>query len=178
MGKKVFRFIKRVYRQSIGCEQILHRSKDGWIIVDQTDFSRLVGWVHAAWLLVVAARCGQAKEKASSAVRRVFRTDRAAMSFNNGANDGQPHAHSGLFGGKEMIENFFRPILRQPGAEIANTDLGALSLDRTGTDNDTTFDGGSISDSVECVHDEVEQDLLDLNRRSLPLAADCDPFQW
>ena len=29
MGQKLFRFIKRVYGQSIGCEQILHRSKDG-----------------------------------------------------------------------------------------------------------------------------------------------------
>ena len=29
VGQKLFRFIKRVYGQSIGCEQILHRSKDG-----------------------------------------------------------------------------------------------------------------------------------------------------
>src|SRR2546430_16664538 len=63
MGKKVFRFIKRVYRQSIGCEQILHRSKDGWIIVDQTDFSRFVGIIHAAWLFESPPAAGRRKKK-------------------------------------------------------------------------------------------------------------------
>src|SRR5438132_12309982 len=63
MGKKVFRFIKRVYGQSIGREQILHRSKDRWIIVDQTDFSRFVGIIHAAWLFESLRAAGRRKKK-------------------------------------------------------------------------------------------------------------------
>src|SRR5438874_11088527 len=74
----------------------------------------------------VAARGGQAEKETRSAIRSVFRADRATVHFNNGANDGQSHAHSSLLGGKEMIEHSLRPVLRQAGAEIAHT-TSALS---------------------------------------------------
>ena len=50
------------------------------------------------------------------------------MRFHNGADDGQAHTHSRLLGGKEMIEDFLRAILRQAGTEIAHTDFRTFSF--------------------------------------------------
>src|SRR5437762_9165705 len=82
-----------------------------------------------------AARGGQAEEKARPTVRSVFRVNRTAMRFHNGADNGQAHTHSRLLGGKEMIEDFLRAIRRQAGTEIADTDFRASSLKRAGTKN-------------------------------------------
>ena len=65
------------------------------------------------------------EEEPRAAVGSIFRADLTPMRFNNGADDGQAHAHSRLLGGKEMIKHFVRAILRQAGAEIAHTDFRA-----------------------------------------------------
>src|SRR2546421_4090023 len=111
----------------------------------------------------VAARGGQAEKETRAAIRSVFRADGATVHFNNGANDGQSHAHSSLLGGKEMIEHFLRPILRQAGAEITYTNFRAISAERTRSNDDSAFGGRERFDGVECIHDQVEQDLLNLN---------------
>src|SRR6266403_4291721 len=99
-------------------------------------------WMDSCRLaLRVAARGGEAEKETRSAIRSVFRADGATVHFNNGANDGQSHSHSSLLGGKEMIEDFLRPVLRQAGAEIAHSDFRTISAERTGTYKDTAFDG-------------------------------------
>src|SRR5947207_2284670 len=117
----------------------------------------------------VAARGGEAEKETRSAIRSVFRADRATVHFNNGANNGQSHAHSGLLGGKEMIEHFLRPVLRQAGAEIAHTDFRAISAERTGSNDDSAFGGRERFDGVERIHYQVEQDLLNLDWRRFHL---------
>src|SRR6476659_1795353 len=76
----------------------------------------------------VAARGGEAEKETCSAIRSVFRADLTPMCFNNGAYNSQAHAHSGLLGGKEMIEHFVGAILWQAGAEIADADFRALAV--------------------------------------------------
>src|SRR6266478_4138040 len=76
----------------------------------------------------VAARRGQVEEEARAATLGAFHSKRAGVRFDNRTSDGQAHAHSFRFCGKEMIEDSVRPILWQASAEIAHTDFRALSL--------------------------------------------------
>src|SRR5690242_13159983 len=76
----------------------------------------------------VAARRRQLEEETRAATRDVLRADLTPVRFDNGPDDGQSHPHSGLLGGKEMIEHFVRSILGQAGAEIADTDFRALAV--------------------------------------------------
>src|SRR5450432_1352775 len=75
----------------------------------------------------VAAHRGQTENETRAAIGSVLRTDLTPVRFNDRANNGQSHAHSGLLGGKEMIEDLLRPILGQADAEIAHADFRALS---------------------------------------------------
>src|SRR4029450_77315 len=63
-------------------------------------------------------------------VRRILSRDRAAVCFDNRSNDGQPHPHTLLFGGKEMIKNLVRAVLRQADAKIAHRYFGYIALVR------------------------------------------------
>src|SRR4029077_9121014 len=111
--------------------------------MDHTRPNRLqpIRWNYSCRLAFrVGARGGEAEKETRSAIRSVFRADRATMHFDNRADDGQSHAHSSLLGGKEMIEHFLRSVLRQAGAEITHTDFRAFSVERTGTHKDAAFD--------------------------------------
>ena len=73
--------------------------------------------------LLIFAHGRKPEGKARAAVRHIFRADRSAVSFDDGADNGQTHSHAGLLGGKEMIEDFRGAILWQPNSEIAHADF-------------------------------------------------------
>src|SRR6266478_4294394 len=108
----------------------------------------------------VAARRGQVEEEARAATLGAFRSKRAGVRFDNRTGDGQAHAHSFRFCGKEMIENFLPPVRGQAGTEIAHTDFRTLSFKRTSTNNDAALGGRKRFHCVEGVDDQVEQYLL------------------
>src|SRR6476659_652444 len=76
----------------------------------------------------IAARRRQLEEETCAVVGSVFRADLTTVRFDDGAHDGQAHAHSGLLCGKEMIEHFVGAIFWQAGAEIADADFRALAV--------------------------------------------------
>src|SRR4029434_3743674 len=79
----------------------------------------------------------------------------------------ETHAHSFLFRGKEVIENFVRAILWQPHSEIAHRKFSDVSFIGARSDNDTSFCRWKFFHGVECVNDQVQQHLLNLNKSSL-----------
>src|SRR6266566_8160317 len=76
----------------------------------------------------VAAGRGQVEEETRAATLGAFCSKRAGVRFDNRTSDGQAHARSFCFCGKEMIEDFLRSIIWEAGAEIAHTDFRAVSL--------------------------------------------------
>jgi hypothetical protein len=63
VSEKIFRFVESAHFYAVGSEQVLHRSEDRWIVVHDTDFSRLAGTVHAAWLCESRRAAGRRKKK-------------------------------------------------------------------------------------------------------------------
>src|SRR5882724_4382677 len=105
--------------------------------------------------LRVAARRGQAEEETRPTVWGIFGANRTTMSFHNGTDNGQAHTHSRLLGGKEMIEDFFRAILRQAEPEIAHTDFRTLPVKRARSNNNAALGGRKRFHGVESVYDQV-----------------------
>src|SRR5437764_13420611 len=101
----------------------------------------------------IAARRRQVEEETCAAVGSVFRADLTTMCFNNGTYNSQAHAHSGLLGGKEMIEHFVGAILWQAGAEIADADFRALAVQGTCTNKDAALGRRARIDRIERIHD-------------------------
>src|SRR4029077_10814994 len=81
----------------------------------------------------------QAEEETRAATLDVFRSKRAGVRFDNRTGNGQAHPHSFRFCGKEMIEDFLRPVGGQTGPEIAHADFRTLSLKRTCTNSDAAL---------------------------------------
>ena len=54
-------------------------------------------------------------------------------------------------------------------AEIAHRYFGGLAVEGTGGDNDAPLRGRKRFDRIERVHDQIEQDLLNLDRRRFHL---------
>src|SRR4030095_15809909 len=70
----------------------------------------------------------QANDDASTAGREGLGRNRAAMCFDDRSNYGQAHSHALLFGGKKMIKNLIRPVLRQSHSKIAHTYFDHVAL--------------------------------------------------
>src|SRR6516225_8924950 len=74
-----------------------------------------------------------------------------------------------LLRGKEVIENFVWAILWQPGPEIAHAYFSDIAFVGTRANNDAAFSRRKSFHGIERVNDQVKQDLLNLNQRSLHL---------
>jgi hypothetical protein len=65
--------------------------------------------------------------KTGSAARIVVNPDIAFMGNNDGSGDGKANPCSGLFGGKEVLENTIPQIGIDPGSTIRNGDFNSVS---------------------------------------------------
>src|SRR4029077_17957296 len=119
--------------------------------------------------LNLSGGCRQGNNHASTAIGCVFRRDRASVRFDNRPHYRQTHAHSFLFGGKEVIENFVWLILRQTHSKIAYAKFSHVSLIGTGANYDAAFSRRQLFNRVERVDDQVKQHLLNLNKSGLHL---------
>src|SRR4029077_9234465 len=119
--------------------------------------------------LNLSGGCRQGDKPASTTLGRGFRRGGAAVRFDNRPHYRQTHAHSFLFGGKEVIENFVWLILRQTHSKIAYAKFSHVSLIGTGANYDAAFSRRQLFNRVERVDDQVKQHLLNLNKSGLHL---------
>src|ERR1044071_5561801 len=66
---------------------------------------------------------GQSEAEGRALVRIVARSNGAAVGFDNGPGNGQPHSHAVCFGGEEWFEYPGEPLLAEAFAKIAHGNL-------------------------------------------------------
>ncbi len=87
----------------------------------------------------------------------------ASVAFYNGAANGQAHPHSGTFRGVKSVENTFHVLRINTDSAILDRKENALILRQTGADNHLPGATGGGVHRLRGVHDQVENDLLELN---------------
>src|SRR6516165_4966837 len=93
----------------------------------------------------------------------VFCPDAAPMSFDDGARDGQPHAHALALGCEEGLEEMSELIRTNTRTRIRNRDFGESLLILSYSAGDPAVSGRLIGQRINRIHDQVENDLLKLN---------------
>jgi hypothetical protein len=100
----------------------------------------------------------------------------AAVRFNNGAADPQPHARAVSLGGKERIEELVLLLRRQPRARIADRDQHLTILAALRPDGQHAC-SVCILHRFDAVHHQVHQHLLQLHAISQDLREVCSEFR-
>src|SRR4030067_3871338 len=100
-----------------------------------------------------------------SGTRFAVKVNRPAVPMNDAEADGQSQAiRLSALGGKERLKDAGADLLRDPGALVLHQELHLVLLLRTtGRQNDRT----TLRHRLLSIHDQVDQDLLDLGRGAL-----------
>src|SRR6478609_477826 len=84
------------------------------------------------------------------------------MRLDNGARDGQPHAHTFRLAGEERFEDLLQFAFGDTVATIQYRQVGKL-LDARSPDTDDATSARRLPHRVDPVHDKIENDLLKLD---------------
>src|SRR4030067_2311617 len=112
--------------------------------------------------LVAVRGEGEQSPERGSGPRFVVKVNRPAVPMNDAEADGQSQAiRLSALGGKERLKDAGADLLRDPLSLVLHQELHLVALLRTtGRQNDRT----TLRHRLLSIHDQVDQDLLDLGR--------------
>src|SRR6266540_1424304 len=111
----------------------------------------------------VVAIDGQFKTKRCTSVRVVFAPQPAAMNFNDGATDRQPHSQSVRLRRLKRFEQSTQLLIAQAGPAVYHADANRFTIERRRANGDDALGSLLPVQGLKCVQQDVEHDLLQLN---------------
>src|SRR5690606_37561887 len=90
-------------------------------------------WITASVMCCLLGTCSfQGEAEGRTAARRFLRGNTSAMGFDDGARDGQAHAHALRLGGDERLEQLIGDVAADAGAGIGDGDFDPAGLRHRG----------------------------------------------
>src|SRR5262245_59249744 len=129
----------------------------------------------SAWSLSRLSRGGtghsallrrQREAKLGAAAFDIRGGNHAAMGFNDRSRNRQPHSQSSRLGREELFEETLAHVLGYADAMIAYGGFNLSGGIRSGCDHHNALGRRHITHGIECIDEEIEQNLLDLDRIS------------